>query len=342
MNILITGGAGYIGSHVAKQLLESTKHNIIILDNLSTGNIKAIKTLRLTRHFKFIKLDLKKFKKVDKVIKKHKIDAIIHFAASSIVAESVVNPLKYYTNNTVNSTNLINCAVRNSVKKFIFSSTAATYGEPTNLTDDGIDENCTTNPINPYGMSKLMSEQVLKDASSTNNNLKFVIFRYFNVAGADVTYIDEKLSPQIGEMHEPETHLVPLVVKTALGKRDAITIFGNDYGTNDGTCIRDYIHVVDLANAHVKAIEYLENNDSDTFNCGYGHGYSVREIIDAVKKVSNSDFKVQDGQRRAGDPAILVANNSKIRSKMNWKPQYDDLDLICKSAYEWEKNCSKK
>jgi len=337
MNILITGGAGYIGSHVAKQLLENTEYNIIILDNLSTGNIKAIKTLRLIRHFKFIQLDLKKFKKVDKVIKKYNIDTIIHFAASSIVAESVINPLKYYTNNTVNSTNLINCAVRNNVKKFIFSSTAATYGEPANITDDGIDENCETNPINPYGMSKLMSEQILKDASKTNNNLKFVIFRYFNVAGADITYIDEKLSPQIGEMHEPETHLVPLVVKTALGKRDAITIFGNDYDTNDGTCIRDYIHVVDLANAHIKAIEYLENNDSDIFNCGYGHGYSVREIIDAVKKVSNSDFKVQNGQRRVGDPAILVANNSKIRSKMNWEPQYDDLDLICKSAYEWEK-----
>ena len=338
MNILITGAAGYIGSHVAKQLLESTHHNIIILDNLSTGNNETLETLKKIRNFKFIKLDLKEFEKVNEVLNQNDINTILHFAASIVVPESVSNPLKYYMNNTANTTNLIKCAVENKVKKFIFSSTAATYGEPVTLPESGIDETYQTNPINPYGMSKLMSEKIIADTAIVNPEFKYVIFRYFNVAGADIHYESEELLPSVGESHDPETHLIPLVVKTALGKRDAISIFGEDYDTPDGTCIRDYIHVDDLADAHIKAISYLDENESDIFNCGYGYGYSVKEIIDSVKNTMKCDFKVIKGERREGDPSILVSDNTKIKEKMKWVPSYNNLELIIKSAYEWEKN----
>ena len=252
----------------------------------------------------------------------------------------MLNPIKYYMNNTVNSTNLVKCASLYGVEKFIFSSTAATYGEPdfTQTTKTSIDEEFDTKPINPYGMSKLMSENIIKDTVEVTDGLKYIIFRYFNVAGADINYEENELTQRVGECHDPETHLIPLVLKTALDKRDAITIFGDDYDTPDGTCIRDYIHVDDLADAHVQAIEYLNTNDSDTFNCGYGHGYSVKEIVQSVKDVTKKDFKVMKGERRAGDPSVLVSNNDKIKFKMNWKPKYDDLALIVESAYEWEKN----
>lgn len=337
MNILITGGAGYIGSHVAKQLLETTEHNITILDNLSTGSKKTLHALSSIRKFRFIKLDLKKFKKVNKVLEKNKIDTIIHFAASIVVPESVENPLKYYMNNTVNTTNLIKCATENGVKRFIFSSTAAVYGEPASIPPHGIDENYPTNPINPYGMSKLMSERVLRDTAAVNEDFKFVIFRYFNVAGADIHYDDSQLSPRIGQSFPNATHLIKIASECAVGKRAKMSIFGDDYPTTDGTCVRDYIHVDDLSNAHIKAIDYLEKNPSDVFNLGYGKGFSVKEVIDTVKKVTNVNFDVEMASRRAGDPAILVADNSKVISMMNWTPKYNDLALICQSAYEWEK-----
>ena len=336
MNILITGGAGYIGSHVAKQLLETTSYNIIILDNLSTGSLKTLDTLKTIREFKFVELDLKEFDKVNRVLKENKINTIIHFAASIVVPESVENPLKYYMNNTVNTTNLIKCAVENKVSKFIFSSTAAVYGEPTSIPQNGIDEKYPTNPINPYGMSKLMSEKVLQDTASVNSDFKYVIFRYFNVAGADINYEDDKLIPRIGQSFPNATHLIKIASECAIGKRKKMSIFGNDFDTKDGTGVRDYIHVDDLANAHIKAIKYLENNPSDIFNVGYGKGYSVKEVIETVKEATKIDFKVEITSRRAGDPATLVSDNQKIKSKMSWTPKYEDLELICKSAYQWE------
>ena len=336
MNILITGAAGYIGSHVAKQLLESTTYNIFILDNLSTGNIETINTLKTIRDLKFIELDLKDFDKVHDVLEENKINTILHFAASIVVPESVANPLKYYMNNTVNTTNLIKCAVENNVSKFIFSSTAATYGEPADLPKSGIDETYPANPINPYGMSKLMSERVIQDTALANPNFKYVIFRYFNVAGADINFDNEILTPRIGQSFPNATHLIKIASECATKKREKMAIFGEDFPTIDGTGVRDYIHVDDLADAHVKAIDYLETNSSDIFNAGYGKGYSVKEVIETMKKVTNTNFQVDIAQRRAGDPAALISNNKKIKEKMNWLPKYDDLALICQSAFEWE------
>ncbi|MBN2781672.1 MAG: UDP-glucose 4-epimerase GalE [Campylobacterales bacterium] len=337
MSILITGGAGYIGSHVLKQLLEDTEHHIIVVDNLSTGHQDTLDTLRAMRSFEFIALDLKEFDRVDNLFKEYKVETIIHFAASIVVPESVANPLKYYMNNTVNTTNLINCAIKHGVKKFIFSSTAAVYGEPISLPKEGIDESYPTNPINPYGMSKLMSERVLQDAQKAHSEFKYVIFRYFNVAGADIHYQDEKLEPRIGQSFPNATHLIKIAAECAVGKREKMYIFGEDFDTHDGTGVRDYIHVDDLANAHIKAIEYLEHNASDIFNVGYGEGYSVKEVIETMKKVTNNDFTVNIAPRRAGDPAMLISNNAKIKTKMNWQPKYDTLELIINSAYAWEK-----
>ena len=334
--ILVTGGAGYIGSHVTKQLLEKEK-DIVVLDNLSTGSIDTINTLQKIRPFKFVEIDLKEFDKVDELLKNEDIDTIIHFAASIVVPESVKNPLKYYLNNTVNTTNLINSAIKYGVKKFIFSSTAAVYGEPAILPDSGINEDYETKPINPYGSSKLMSEQVLKDVSKANADFKYIIFRYFNVAGADINYIDNQLSPRIGQSFPNATHLIKIASECAVNKRDRMYIFGKDYPTKDGTCIRDYIHVDDLALAHIKAIDYLEENDSDIFNLGYGKGASVEEVIKKVKEVTKNDFIVENAPKREGDPAVLVADNSKFINKFGDIFKYKDLDIICKSAYEWEK-----
>ncbi|SHO81448.1 UDP-glucose 4-epimerase [hydrothermal vent metagenome] len=338
MKILITGGAGYIASHLIKQLLENTNYNITILDNLSSGSIETLETLKKIRDFNFTKLDLKEFEKVDKFLADNNFDIIFHFAASIIVSESVEKPLKYYMNNTVNTTNLINCAIKNGVDKFVFSSTAAVYGEPKVMPKSGIDENYRTNPINPYGMSKLMSEQVLQDTAKAHSSFKFVIFRYFNVAGADVHYVDGVLSPRIGQVVQNATHLIKVASEVALGVRDKISIFGEDYDTIDGSGVRDYIHVDDLALAHILAIDYLNNskNSSDIFNIGYGKGFSVKEVISSMKRVTQNDFRVDIEGRRDGDPATLIADNSKIKRVLNWKPKYDDLDLICQSAYKWE------
>jgi UDP-glucose 4-epimerase len=330
MDILITGGAGYIGSHTIKRILDNTNYKITIIDNFKTGFQDTINTLMTFGDFNFINQDLSDFNKVNEIFKKNNFDVVIHFAASLLVGESVDNPTKYYLNNTSNSANIIHLCNKYKINKFIFSSTAAVYGEP-NIDKIPLNEDEYTSPINPYGYSKLFTEQILKDNAKANKSFKYVILRYFNVAGAE-----ESLS--IGECHEPETHLIPLVVKTALGKRDKIIIFGDDYETSDGTCIRDYIHVDDLALAHLSALEYLKtNNQSNIFNCGYGHGFSVKEVIDMVKKVSTINFTVEVSSRRDGDPAILIADNKKILKYTNWKPQYDNLELICKTALEWEK-----
>lgn len=328
MKILITGGAGYIGSHVVKQLLESKEHHITVIDSFKTGFEDTIKTLQAIEDFEFIQQDLSSWKEVENIFNNNNFDMLIHFAASLIVGESIENPLKYYINNTCNTANLVNLCNKYGVKKFIFSSTAAVYGEPSG--QKTLLETEFTKPINPYGSSKLMSEQIIKDNAKANKDFKYVILRYFNVAGAEK-------SLSIGECHDPETHLIPLVVQTAIGKRDSISILGDDYDTFDGTCIRDYIHVDDLASAHIASLEYLEKNESEVFNCGYGHGFSVKEVIEMVKKVSGVDFNVKIAPRRTGDSAILIADNSKILQKTNWKPRYDNLEFICKSALDWEK-----
>jgi len=333
--ILITGGAGYIGSHVVKELLRQNQE-LIIVDNLSTGSQRTLDELSKIKSFEFIQEDLKNFDAIEKIFKTYNIHTVIHFAASIVVPESIEDPLKYYMNNTVNTTNLVKCAVLHGVEKFIFSSTAAVYGEPTNMPQNGIDEEFETHPINPYGMSKLMSENVIRDVAKANERFKYVIFRYFNVAGADIHYNEKHLQPRIGQSFPNATHLIKIASEAASAKREKIYVFGDDYPTSDGTCIRDYIHVDDLANAHILAIDYLDNNESDTFNCGYGQGSSVKEVIETMKKVTQNDFTVINAPRRAGDPSALIANNSKIKTKMHWKPKYDDLELICESAYMWE------
>lgn len=325
--ILITGAAGYIGSHVAKQILEKQNDEIIIIDNLSKGTKERIEILQKIRNFKFYNLDLNEAEKLEQIFKENKIKSIIHFAGSIEVFESMQNPLKYYQNNTNLTTNLIKLAIKFSVKKFIFSSTAAVYGEPQT---PEVTENSPLFPINPYGRSKLMSELVLKDTALANADFKFVILRYFNVAGA----ANDGL---IGQSYPNATHLIKVAAQSALGLREKMQIFGDDYNTFDGTCIRDYIHIEDLANAHIMALSYLDENESDIFNVGYGKGFSVKEVINCMKKVTKIDFKVKIDLPRAGDPAVLISNSDKLREKMKWKPKFDELELICKSAYEWEK-----
>ncbi|MEA2029110.1 MAG: UDP-glucose 4-epimerase GalE [Campylobacterota bacterium] len=331
MHILITGGAGYIGSHVVRQLSKNKSIKVTVVDNLCGGEFDATSVLQTffdKDSFNFIELDLASFDEVEELFQHNSFDAVIHFAAHLQVGESVQKPLKYYMNNTVNTTHLIEMCVKYGVNRFIFSSTAAVYGEPDIVP---ISESLPTNPINPYGMSKLMSEQVLQDSAKAHEDFKFVILRYFNVAGASA-------DNSIGEAHIPETHLIPLIVHAAIGKREKIMIFGDDYDTSDGTCIRDYVHVEDLALAHIEALNYLKKgNESDIFNCGYGHGYSVKEVVDTVREVSGVNFKVQIASRRVGDPAQLIADNAKIQSKMGWKPKFDNLELICQSALDWEK-----
>ncbi|MEF3191922.1 MAG: UDP-glucose 4-epimerase GalE [Campylobacterales bacterium] len=322
MKILITGGAGYIGSHVVKLLGETTPHELVIIDNLSTGNKDAI------LYGRFIHLDLSDFAAVEEVLAHERFDAIIHFAASIVVPESVQNPLKYYMNNTVNTTNLIRAAIASGVKYFIFSSTAAVYGEPSTGV---VSEESPTEPINPYGMSKLMSETILRDAAKAHPGFRFVILRYFNVAGAS-------LDNRIGQSFPNATHLVKIAAECAAGKRAKMSIFGEDYPTRDGTCIRDYIHVEDLASAHLAALEYLEaNGASNIFNCGYGYGFTVKEVIATMKEVSGVDFVVESAPRRAGDPAQLIADNRRILATLPWRPRHDDLRTICATALAWEK-----
>ena len=327
MNILITGGAGYIGSHVLKALLEKNSDKITVIDNFYSGSRGALVALESVGKFEFIKCDLADTDLLEEIFSTHKFDAIIHFAAYIEVFESMQNPLKYYLNNTANTANLINIALKFGVKKFIFSSTAATYGEPENGI---VCENSPQNPINPYGNSKLMSEQILKDAAAANSDFKFGILRYFNVAGAS-------LDGLIGQNYPNATHLIKVATQTITGKRANMSIFGRDYDTKDGTCIRDYIHIEDLADAHLAVLDYLDDNDSDIFNVGYGHGFSVLEVINMAKKISGVDFEVMDAPRRLGDPAILIADSSKLRDLTSWKPKKDSLETIISSALAWEK-----
>ena len=321
-NILVIGGAGYIGSHTVKLLIDMG-YNVIIYDNLSKGHKEVADILNV----KLIVGDLGDRQKLKEVFESEKIDIVMHFAAFIEVGESVIDPGKYYENNVAKVINLLNQMVESNIKYFVFSSTAATFGEPV---EETISETHPQKPINPYGMSKLMVEHILKDFEKAYN-LKSVILRYFNAAGADI-------EGMIGESHSPESHLIPLVMQAAKGVRDSIKIYGTDYDTFDKTCIRDYIHVYDLALAHILSMEKMvSENTSQDYNLGNGTGYSVREIIDTVKKVSNVDFKVVEEQRRAGDPAILIANPTKIISNLNFKAKYN-LDDIIKSAWEWEKN----
>lgn len=327
MKILITGGAGYIGSHVAKALLEANRHDVVILDNLCKGSMRAIEALRKIGEFEFVQESLENTPAIEKLFRREKFDAIIHFAAFIEVFESTQNPLKYYLNNTANAMNLIALANKYGVKDFIFSSTAATYGEPD---IPQVSEETPQNPINPYGRSKLMVEWVLKDAAAANPNFKYGILRYFNVAGA-------ASDGTIGQNYPNATHLIKVATQTIVGKRDKMSIFGDDYDTKDGTCIRDYIHVEDLASAHLAVLDYLQTNDSAVFNVGYGTGFSVKEVVNEAKKVSGVDFKVQIAPRRAGDPACLISNADKIRTKTSWHPEHESLDEIILSALNWEK-----
>ena len=327
MKILITGGAGYIGSHVAKALLEANRHDVVILDNLCKGSMRAIEALRKIGEFEFVQESLENTPAIEKLFKREKFDAIIHFAAFIEVFESTQNPLKYYLNNTANAMNLIALANKYGVKDFIFSSTAATYGEPD---IPQVSEETPQNPINPYGRSKLMVEWVLKDTAAANPNFKYGILRYFNVAGA-------ASDGTIGQNYPNATHLIKVATQTIVGKRDKMSIFGDDYDTKDGTCIRDYIHVEDLASAHLAVLDYLQSNDSAVFNVGYGTGFSVKEVVNEAKKVSGVNFKVEIAPRRAGDPACLISNADKIRTKTSWRPEHESLDEIILSALNWEK-----
>lgn len=324
MKILVTGGAGYIGSHLVQCLLAKTDHEVVVLDDLSTGHVEACCGLQL------IKMDLADFSAVKEFLQEHKFEVVIHFAASSVVSESVVSPLKYYLNNTANTINLVQSCVDAGVGYFIFSSTAAVYGEP-NSSLIPIVEECPLSPVNPYGRSKLASEWALCDIAAATG-LKYGILRYFNVCGADQ-------NGKLGESHYPETHLVPLLAKTALGKRPDFSIFGQDYSTPDGTCIRDYIHVEDLARAHLDVLNYLlSGNSSDVFNCGYGYGASVQEVIDAMQQASGQTINIVHAPRRRGDPPILVANPAKLKALTGWRPEKNDLVEICRSVLRWEKN----
>ncbi|MCL0070973.1 UDP-glucose 4-epimerase GalE [Thermodesulfovibrionales bacterium] len=318
--VLVTGGAGYIGSHVVK-LLGEKDYDVVVYDNLSTGTAKAV------LYGQLVEGDILNLRDLKKAIDDFKPDAVMHFAAKIVVPESVKYPLLYYTNNVFGTLNVLEAMRCCGVNKFIFSSTAAVYGEPVEMS---IVEETPFRPINPYGKSKAMIEEVLKDFSAAED-FRYVSLRYFNVAGADP-------SCTIGETKKDATHLITMCVRTALGKREKLLVYGADYPTRNGSCIRDYIHVADLADAHVLSLEYLLKGErSDVFNCGYGRGYSVLEVVRTVRRVSGADFHVEYVNRRAGDPAVLISNPNKIKSELDWKPKYNDLDFIIKTAWEWEK-----
>jgi len=322
--ILVTGGAGYVGSHTVMALLESG-HDVIVFDSLELGHIETIETLKKYGNLKFIKGNLKTLDDIRGVFMSNKdIEAVVHFAAYSQVSESVKNPQKYYYNNVYGTLNLLNAMLEFGVKKIVFSSTAATYGEPVYTP---IDEKHPQMPINPYGMSKLMIEKIMDDYDRAYG-LKSVRLRYFNVAGADS-------SARIGEWHEPETHLIPNILKATSDK--LFKMFGTDYNTTDGTCVRDYINVEDLADAHIKALEYLnKGGETNFFNLGTKDGNSVKEVFSACENVKGCSIPIEVCPRRDGDPATLVADNSKAKETLNWNPQ-KDLNYSIKTAYEWEK-----
>lgn len=322
--ILVTGGAGYIGSHINKEL-NKQGYETVVIDNLSYGHEDFVKWGALER------VDLSNSREIRKVFQNYPIDAVMHFAAFTYVGESVEDPQKYYLNNLRNTLNLLKVMMEFEVEKIVFSSTCATYGDPLEIP---ITEDHPQNPISPYGRGKFMVEQVLRDYSQAYG-LKYVSLRYFNAAGADP-------DGELGESHQPETHLIPLILDAALGRREDIKIFGTDYPTPDGTCIRDYIHVTDLADAHIKALEYLENSGkSEVFNLGNGNGFSVREVIEEARKVTGRKITAVETDRRPGDPPILVGSSKKAREILKWEPKFDDLSQIISTAWEWHKNLKK-
>jgi UDP-glucose 4-epimerase len=318
--VLVTGGAGYIGSHTIKQLGEAG-YDLVAYDNLSTGSAS------LLTHGKFTLGELADRQQLDRVFAAHDFDAVLHFAASISVPESIVKPLDYYSNNTANTLNLLHCCQQFGVNKFIFSSTAAVYGQPqiTPITEDTIPQ-----PLNPYGRSKLMSEHLIRDYAAASD-LKYVILRYFNVAGAEI-------GGNLGQTGNKASHLIKVACDAALGHCPSMSIFGTDFNTPDGTGIRDYIHVDDLARAHVDALTYLDRSrSSQILNCGYGQGYSVREVIEKVKEISGVDFTAIEAERRAGDPACVIAANDRITEVLGWQPRFNDLETIVRTTLDWEK-----
>ena len=335
-HILFTGAAGYIGSHTALAFLQNSDCKITIIDNLQSGFRENVAFLErdFKARIKFIQMDLGDFDAMQNLFKAQKFDAVVHFAASLIVPESVVKPLLYYSNNTKNTLNLIANCVECGVNRFIFSSTAAVYGEPKIVP---VAEDSPLLPINPYGSSKMMSEMILRDCAIANADFRFVALRYFNVAGA-YRNNDYAKGQGLGQRSANATHLIKVACECAVGKRESMNIFGDDYDTADGSCVRDYIHIDDLANAHLSAFEFLENGgQSEVFNVGYGEGYSVKEVVAKVKEISGVDFKAINAPRRDGDPAILISNNAKILAQTSWRPKFNDIDFIIKSAYQWEK-----
>ena len=322
MRILVLGGAGYIGSHTALELVRAGE-DVIVADNLVTGHREAIPA-----GAKFYQGDLHDFAFLDNLFQQEQIDAVIHFAAYSLVGESVTNPLKYYDNNLCGTRVLLEAMVKNHVDKIVFSSTAATYGEPEHIP---ILETDRTLPTNPYGETKLAMEKMFHWTANAHG-LRYVSLRYFNACGADA-------SGTIGEAHNPESHLIPLILQVPNGKREAISIYGTDYDTPDGTCIRDYIHVTDLAQAHILAVQYLQNDgESSIFNLGNGVGYSVREVIETARKVTGHPIPAVETPRRAGDPARLVASSEKAKAVLGWKPVHDSLEEIIASAWDWHQH----
>lgn len=322
MTILVLGGAGYIGSHTVYELIDRGE-DVVIIDNLETGHIEAVH-----EKARFYKGDIRDRAFVDSVLDKEKIDAVIHFAANSLVGESMTNPLKYYDNNLCGTKVLLESMVAHGVDKIVFSSTAATYGEPERIP---ILETDRTEPTNTYGETKLSMEKMFK-WTGLAHGLRYVSLRYFNACGAHK-------SGEIGEAHNPETHLIPLILQVANKQREVISIFGDDYDTKDGTCIRDYIHVTDLATAHILAVKYLvEGNESNIFNLGNGVGFTVNEVIETARKVTGDPINAVVSPRRAGDPAQLIASSEKARTVLGWKPEHDDLEEIISSAWKWHKN----
>ena len=322
MTILVLGGAGYIGSHTVYELIEAGE-DVVIADNLETGHVEACHPKA-----RFYKCDIRDKNFVDNLFDNEKIDSVIHFAANSLVVESVSNPLKYYDNNLYGTMVLLKSMVEHDVKKIVFSSTAATYGEPENIP---ILENDKTEPTNPYGETKLSMEKMFKWVSNAHG-VRYVSLRYFNACGAHKSGL-------IGEDHNPETHLIPLILQVPNGQREKVAIFGDDYDTKDGTCIRDYIHVTDLAQAHILAVKYLnEGKESNIFNLGNGVGFSVKEVIEIARKVTGHPIPAIISPRRAGDPAKLVASSEKARKILAWNPEHAELEEIIASAWNWHKN----
>ncbi len=318
--ILVTGGAGYIGSHTVKELVKRG-YDVTVLDNLSNGRMTSINGVN------YVKGDIGDYAVVKELLVSNEIDAIINFAALAYVGESVSNPRKYYDNNVVRGKSLLDAIVDSGVKKIVFSSSCATYGIPKTIP---IREDENQRPINPYGWTKLMFEQMMYDYDRAYG-LKYINLRYFNAAGADA-------DGSIGEEHDPETHVIPILIQNALGLRDGFSVFGTDYDTRDGSCVRDYVHVTDLADAHIRAIEYLfEKEASDCFNLGSGEGITVLELVEAVQTVTGRNFKVSLEKRRAGDPGILVADNSKAKSVLGWLPTHSSIDNIIRTAWNWHK-----